>query len=79
MLEIGSGTGQHAVYFASEFTNLQWQTSDLLENHQAINAWIDDSEWDWNSIEVSAERSIGSVDSEENVEGGGELGSGIFF
>lgn len=28
VLEIGSGTGQHAVYFASQLTHLRWQASD---------------------------------------------------
>lgn len=40
ILEIGSGTGQHAVYFASKMPWLRWQTSDLSENHDGINAWI---------------------------------------
>jgi cyclopropane fatty-acyl-phospholipid synthase-like methyltransferase len=40
LLEIGSGTGQHAVYFAPEFPALQWQTSDRAENHSAIHAWL---------------------------------------
>jgi cyclopropane fatty-acyl-phospholipid synthase-like methyltransferase len=39
VLEIGSGTGQHAVYFAQRFDWLDWQPSDLEENHEAINAW----------------------------------------
>lgn len=28
VLEIGSGTGQHAVHFASQLTHLRWQASD---------------------------------------------------
>lgn len=40
VLEIGSGTGQHAIRFASELTHLEWQTSDLTENHAGIKAWI---------------------------------------
>lgn len=40
VLEIGSGTGQHAVRFASELDHLSWQTSDLDENHTGIRAWI---------------------------------------
>lgn len=31
VLEIGSGTGQHGVYFAENFPHLIWHTSDLLE------------------------------------------------
>ena len=41
LLEIGSGTGQHAVYFAPEFPGLVWQTSDRRENHPGIRAWLD--------------------------------------
>ncbi len=40
MLEIGSGTGQHAVHFASRLGHLHWQTSDLDENHAGIIAWL---------------------------------------
>lgn len=40
LLEVGSGTGQHAVYFAPEFPKLVWQTSDLVEAHAGIRAWL---------------------------------------
>lgn len=43
VLEIGSGTGQHAVFFAEQLPHLQWRTSDLVENHAAIRQWIDDA------------------------------------
>ncbi|WP_027014859.1 DUF938 domain-containing protein [Comamonas composti] len=39
VLEIGSGTGQHSVYFAPRLPHLIWQTSDLTENHAGIAAW----------------------------------------
>ena len=42
-LEIGSGTGQHAVYFATQVPQLRWQTSDLESNLPAIEDWIADS------------------------------------
>lgn len=42
VLEIGSGTGQHAAFFAPRLPWLIWQTSDLAVNHTAINAWIND-------------------------------------
>lgn len=38
VLELGSGTGQHAVYFAPRLEHLIWNTSDLPENHAAIAA-----------------------------------------
>ena len=43
LLEIGSGTGQHAVYFAEQLTHLTWHTSDRKENHSDIQLWLDDS------------------------------------
>lgn len=42
VLEIGSGTGQHAVFFARELPHLHWQTSDVTEHHAGIQAWIDE-------------------------------------
>jgi cyclopropane fatty-acyl-phospholipid synthase-like methyltransferase len=43
VLEIGSGTGQHAVYFAKHLPHLIWHTSDLLENHADIRLWLDEA------------------------------------
>lgn len=40
--EIGSGSGQHACYFARELPHLVWQPTDLAENHPGINAWRDE-------------------------------------
>jgi hypothetical protein len=42
VLEIGSGSGQHAVHFAPNLPHLQWHCADQTEYHSAINAWIDD-------------------------------------
>ncbi len=43
VLEVGSSSGQHAVYFAEHLTHLNWQTSDVAENHLGINQWLSDS------------------------------------
>jgi hypothetical protein len=44
VLEIASGTGEHAVYFAERFPDLEWQPSDLHPDALAsIEAWRGES------------------------------------
>lgn len=43
VLEIGSGTGQHAVFFAGEFPRLTWITSDTADNLPGIRAWLEEA------------------------------------
>jgi cyclopropane fatty-acyl-phospholipid synthase-like methyltransferase len=43
VLEIGSGTGQHAIFFARALPHLKWHTSDLAENHPGIRAWLEEA------------------------------------
>ena len=46
VLEIGSGTGQHAVFFAKHLPHLIWNTSDMPDYHGSIQAWMDDEKLD---------------------------------
>jgi SAM-dependent methyltransferase len=44
VLELASGTGQHAVHFGRALPHLTWQTSELTENHPGIQAWLDEAQ-----------------------------------
>ncbi|NOZ37065.1 MAG: DUF938 domain-containing protein, partial [Gammaproteobacteria bacterium] len=75
VLEIGSGSGQHAVYFARHLPHLHWQTSDIPDRHAGIQQWIDEAELgnlgspleldvsqaQWPKLEVEAVFSANSV------------------
>ena len=42
-LEIGSGTGQHAVFFSTAMPHLQWQTSERGDYVTGVQSWLDEA------------------------------------
>ena len=59
VLEIGSGTGQHAAYFSAALPHLVWQASDVAENLPGVRQWgVDPIELDvdgtWPGIDADA-------------------------
>lgn len=61
VLEIGSGTGQHAAYFSTELPHLVWQASDVAEHLPGIREWIAepppielDVDQEWPTLAVDA-------------------------
>jgi Protein of unknown function (DUF938) len=58
VLEIGSGTGQHAAYFAGELPHLVWQASDVAANLPGIR------EWGVTPIELDVDREWPTIDAD---------------
>ena len=44
VLEIGSGTGQHAVFFAEQCAHLNWHPSDVEAHLSGIQMWLNESQ-----------------------------------
>lgn len=40
LLEIGSGTGQHAVYFAPHFPQVEWYPTDVSASLKGMSLWF---------------------------------------
>ncbi|MEE9333216.1 MAG: DUF938 domain-containing protein [Granulosicoccaceae bacterium] len=59
VLELASGTGQHASHFAQAMPHLSWQPSDLSDKIQGIQLWIDESGCD--NIEAPLALDISNV------------------
>ena len=43
VLELGSGTGQHAVHFAAGMPWLAWQATEVGPNLPGVRAWLDEA------------------------------------
>ena len=43
VVEIASGTGQHAIFFAPHFQHLQWVTTDVADKLPGIRMWLDEA------------------------------------
>jgi len=59
LFEVGAGTGQHAVFMAPHFLNLNWTLADLEDRHAGIQQWLKD--FPRSNVKGPVEYSIGDT------------------
>ncbi|UNK48322.1 class I SAM-dependent methyltransferase [Lysobacter sp. S4-A87] len=69
VLEVGSGTGQHAVYFAAAMPWLRWQCSDQAASLPGIRMWLDEADLGNTPAPVELEVSGGTWPCADNDDG----------
>jgi cyclopropane fatty-acyl-phospholipid synthase-like methyltransferase len=57
LLEIGSGTGQHAMYFGRALPHIRWQCSDRTMYHESIILWL--AEANLSNVQAPIELEVG--------------------
>ena len=58
VLEIGSGTGQHAVFLTGQLPYLQWLPTDVDESLPGIRLWVNDADHDRIAMPVALDVKI---------------------
>ena len=73
ILEIGSGTAQHVIFFAEMLPQLQWQPSDLPQNITTLLAGLADHPFD----NINAPLALDVTQTPWPVSGAADAGGGV--